>query len=372
MGRNDSYSRRGFLETVGLTGGLALATGSSAAMSGEQPTPVRDVTVYEDITYAERPEGTLELDLYLPETDEPSPLVVWIHGGGWLVNTRKSSPDLRRYFASRGYAMATISHRLSEIPEGIDPVISPDPDNPTPRATFPAHIVDVKAAIRWLRAHADEYGLDPANVAVWGSSSGAHLATLAGTAADVTEIAGDVYPDETVEKTVAPDRSGRVQAVIARYPPTDFLLMDEQLDGEGFPHNAPNSPESLLVGGQITEHEDRVERANPLTYVSPDDPPFLISHGRADTTVPYEQSVLLYDALRDACVDATFYELPELGHGYGFDELAAKPVIDQTVRTTRSCNRSRGAGSQPADRTTSGPPIGPTVVERFLARHLAR
>jgi acetyl esterase/lipase len=364
-------TRRQLLGGLAL-GGISLAT--AGTVSGKQKrkpaTPSQDVTVIDDVTYATRSAGDfqtageLKLDLYLPETDEPAPLVVFIHGGGWLVNTRKDSPDLEQYFAERGYAMATIDHRLTFVPDGVDPLLlDPDPNNPTPRGRFPDHIVDVKAAIRWLRAHADEYGIDPDNVATWGSSSGAHLAALAGTVGDVEEVEGDLYD---ITPTVAPDESGRVQAVVPWYPPTNFLKMDEQAGDQGvFPHDAPNSPESLLVGGPIQDNEDRVARADPITYVDANDPPFQFFHGRQDGIVAYEQSVILYEALRDACVDATRYDLLEFGHGFGFAELTQKPVPDQRIFETRGCQ-----GGGPDDTEKRGPPAGPTVIEQFLDRTL--
>ncbi|NIB99278.1 alpha/beta hydrolase [Halobacterium sp. R2-5] len=356
-------TRRQFLSTAGAAAAALTLPGSAFAQS-DTPTPSSDVTFHEGLTYAERDSGELKLDLYLPDSEEPTPLVVFVHGGGWLVNTRKDTPDLEEYFVSRGYAMATVDHRLSEIPEDVDPIISPSPDNPVPRGTFPDHIVDVKAAIRWLRGHADEYNLDPERVATWGSSSGSHLAVLAGTAGDVEEIEGDVYD---IEKTVYPGESGRVQAVVGWYTPTDFLKMDPQLDGKGFSHDAPNSPESLLVGGQITENEELVERADPITYVDPDDPPFLLMHGRQDVTVPYQQSTILYDALSEACVDTTYYELHDLGHGFGFDGLTQKPTVDQTI-TKAKCTPGDG---KLKERVSNGPPAGPKVIEQFLDRTLS-
>ncbi|QLG27246.1 alpha/beta hydrolase [Halorarum halophilum] len=365
----DGYSRRGFLSGIGAAGTAGTLLGRTAAASrGESPAPTRDVDVHEGLTYAERDGESLELDLYVPETDDPSPLVVWIHGGAWVAGDRTRSPDLRRYFASRGYAMATIEYRLSAVPRGVTPTITPNGNEP--RGTFPDQIVDVKAAIRWLRSEDGTYDLDPDNVAVWGRSAGGHLAALAGTAADVEEIAGDVYPDEAVEKTVAPAESGRVQAVVDWCGLTDFLEADSQLDGRGFSHSGPGSPESLLLGGRITENEDEVERANPITYVDSEDPPFLIVHGRADTTVPYQQSELLYEALRDACVDATYYELDGLGHRFGFDELSRTPGADQTVLETRDCEDDEE--STPGDGSGSSPPIGPDAIEQFLDRNLGQ
>lgn len=144
------------------------------------------VEVYEGVTFAERDTGELKLDLFVPKAPKNPPLVTYVHGGAWMLSTRRNAPDLERYAREWGVALATVDYRLTEIPDDVTSVVGmPDPDNPTPRGTFPAHIVDVKAAIRWLRANADEYGFDGECVAVWGASSGGHLASLAGVLDDI-------------------------------------------------------------------------------------------------------------------------------------------------------------------------------------------
>lgn len=375
-----SSPRRSFLRKVAISSTvLAGATGAATARRGDASTASDGIAFEEGLTYASREAGEnqtagdLKLDLhYHPDSNEPTPLVVYIHGGGWIAGSRKDTPDLQEYFAKRGYAMATIDHRYSYVPEDGSSTFPPNRIHP--KGKFPDHIVDVKAAIRWLRAHATEYNIDPDNVATWGSSSGAHLAALAGVVDDVEEVEGDIYD---IDPTVAPEKSGAVQAAVPWYPPTDLLKMDEQASNDSgaeglFPHNAPTSPESLLIGEQITKAPDKVARANPLTYVDSDASPMLLMHGRQDRLVPYEQSTILYEALRDACVDASFHELHSLGHGFGFEELTQKPVIDQTVYETKKCKSAPGNGSPPKDHTSQGPPPGPKVIEQFLDRHLSQ
>jgi acetyl esterase/lipase len=174
----------------------------------------------------------------------------------------------------------------------------------TGEAQFPAQIEDCKAAIRWLHANAEEYGIDPERIGVWGHSAGGHLAALLGTSGGVEEFEGGGDPEQP----------SHVQAVVDCFGPTDLLRMDD------FPgnitHNAPDSPESLLVGGPIQEHPDRVAAANPITYVDAEDPPFLILHGERDRLVPVNQSELLNEALQTAGVDSTFVRVKEAGHGF--------------------------------------------------------
>ncbi len=232
----------------------------------------------------------LHLDLYVPETRPANPmsLIVWIHGGGWRGGSkeglRRPGPILER----GGYILASVEYRLSG------------------EAIFPAAIADCKAAVRWLRGNAAEYGIDPDRVAVWGSSAGGHLVALLGTAGDVKEW--DAIHAENQ------DVSSKPTIVCNWFGPTDFLRMN---DFEGrIDHNAAGSQESEFIGGPIQEHPDKAQRANPITYVSPDDPPMLLMHGEKDRAVPYNQSELLYAALQKAGVESRLYKVVGADHGF--------------------------------------------------------
>ena len=196
----------------------------------------------------------------------------------------------------RDYVVASINYRLSQ------------------HAIFPVQIEDCKAAIRFLRANADKYGIDPNRIGVWGSSAGGHLVALLGTSGDVKEF----------EKGENLDFSSRVQAVCDYFGPTDFTKMSSFPTTMG--HDAADSPESKLVGGAVQENKDKCKRANPITYVTKDDPPFLIVHGDKDPLVPHNQSVILYEALKRVGVKSKFYTVPGGGHG-GFKD----PAIDRMV-----------------------------------------
>jgi acetyl esterase/lipase len=254
------------------------------------PMDLAGVKAMRNLEYA-KPDGRPQLlDLFVPEkADSPLPLIVWIHGGAWLGGSKNGTPAMGQL--RRGYAVASINYRLSQ------------------EAIFPAQIHDCKAAIRWLRAHAKEYNLDPKRIGVWGSSAGGHLVALLGTSGDVKELEGD-------EGNL--DQSSRVQAVCDWFGPTDFCqiaahaLPDSKLD-----HDAAGSPESKLIGGPIQENKDKVAKANPITYVSKDDPPFLIMHGDKDNLVPHHQSEILAEALRKAGVQVTFETVKGAGHGFG-------------------------------------------------------
>ena len=268
------------------------------------------VTVHRDIAYVTDGHERQKLDLYVPaDTSENLPLIIWVHGGAWLGGNKTHYRPME--YLSAGYAGASINYRLSQ------------------HAVFPAQIEDVKAAIRWLRANAETYRLDPNRFAAWGSSAGGHLVAMLGTAGDVAEF----EVGENLEV------SSKVQAVVDYFGPTDFLQMDAHRLPDGLVHDAPDSPESKLVGGPIQAHKDRVAKANPITYVSKDNPPFLIIHGDRDKLVPFHQSVLLKDALEKAGVPVTFYRVKGGGHGWFRDPKVpelTKTFLEQHLKPTQS------------------------------------
>ena len=288
---------------VAATLALAQRRGATEAMNvGE------GVTVHRDIAYVTDGHERQKLDLYIPEDGENLPLIIWIHGGAWRGGNK--THYVPKAYLTAGYAGASINYRLSQ------------------HAIFPAQIEDVKAAVRWLRANAEIYRLDPNRFAAWGSSAGGHLVAMLGTT-------GDVAAFEVGENL---EVSSKVQAVVNYYGPTDFLQMDAHRLPDGLVHDAPDSPESQLVGGPIQENKDRVAKANPITYVSKEDSPFLIIHGDQDKLVPYQQSVLLKDALEKAGVSVTFYKVEGGGHGWFRDPKVpelTKAFLEKHVKPTK-------------------------------------
>src|SRR6187200_77765 len=183
------------------------------------------VKVLRDLEYGRVGERPLVLDLYLPEKGErPLPLIVWVHGGGWAAGSKEQVGAIRQL--QRGYAVASVGYRLSG------------------EAIFPAQIEDCKAAVRWLRAHHAEYGLDSDHVGAWGSSAGGHLVALLGSSGQFSDFDQGGHLDQ----------SSRVQAVCDFYGPTDLLQMDSHAPaGAVLKHNAPQSPEARLIVGPIQE-----------------------------------------------------------------------------------------------------------------------
>lgn len=215
-----------------------------------------------------------KLDIYWPaEGDGPFPVIVSIHGGAFMGGDKRDVQLVPMLAGlERGYAVVGVNYRMSG------------------EAKFPALVHDVKAAIRWMRANAATYHFDPGRIAVWGGSAGGYLALMAGVTAGVAGL-----DDLSLGNPAQPSD---VQAVVAWFPPTNFLLMDAQLAESGLipadveDHSAADSPESLLLGRKITAVPELVRAANPETYLRPGAPPLLIQHGLLDDTVPYQQSAI--------------------------------------------------------------------------------
>jgi acetyl esterase/lipase len=279
---------------------LALSLGWPTALLAQPPAVQpkgpqipAGVKVIRDQEYARVGEKRLLLDLYLPEqSPAPLPVIVGIHGGGWAAGSKQGAPGIG--LSGRGYAVACIAYRLSG------------------EAIFPAQIEDCKAAVRWLRANAQNYNLDANHIGAIGHSAGGHLSSLLGTSGDVQEF----------EKGENLDKSSRVQAVCAMSGPTDLLQMDAHaLPSAPFKHDAPQSPESRLIGGAIQQNQDKAARANPITYITNVDPPFLLVHGEQDPLVPPHQATLLHEALQKSGIESTLRVIPGAGHGVGGPEV---------------------------------------------------
>jgi acetyl esterase/lipase len=268
---------------------------------GEQPPPADTSFVrrkFLNLPYADL-SPSQKLDIYLPEDSKgPSPVIIAIHGGAFMGCDKADMQVLPMLEGlKRGYAVIAINYRLSW------------------QAQFPALVQDAKAAVRWVRANAPRYHLNPDKIAAWGGSAGGYLSVMLGTSSGISEL-----EDLSLGN---PYFTCNVQAVVDWFGPTDFLKMDEQLAASGFvpapemAHNGEHSPESLLLGGKITQIPERVKAANPETYIRPNAPPFLIQHGVLDMVVPCQQSVGLAKKLRQVigAKHVTLELLEGAGHG---------------------------------------------------------
>lgn len=253
-----------------------------------------EVKVEKDIVYGKGGDVDLKLDLAMPkEGDGPFPAVVCIHGGGWRAGSRQSLGKLTELLAEKGFVAVTVSYRLA------------------PAAKFPAQIEDCKAAVRWLRANAKKYHIDPERIGCTGFSAGGHLVCLLGctTKDDGLEGAGGNA-----------DQPSGVKAVVSFFGPTD-------LTAKTWTDDAEKTFFIPFLGDTFANKPDVYKKASPVTYVKKGAPPFLFFHGTEDKLVDVKQSRILCDKLKDAGVSAKVVELEGAGHGWGDPKL--KQTIEQ-------------------------------------------
>jgi acetyl esterase/lipase len=256
----------------------------------------------------------LELDLWLPpESADPVPAVLFLHGGGWRTGSRHlagpafegAEPTPFELMAQAGLAVASADYRLSG------------------EARWPAPLHDAKAAVRWLRARAGELGLDGQRIAAWGESAGGHLAELLGLTGDDPALEGDLG-------VTGP--SSRVSAVVAWFAPSDLRAMAADT---GTDPMDPGTREAELLGAPPAEVPDAAAQASPVTHVSPGAPPVLLLHGSADRLVPCVQSERLHRALQQAgaSTELTLYE--DADHMWAGPPGTAQRALDQTIGTLK-------------------------------------
>ena len=241
-----------------------------------------------DVVFGKGGDQELKLDLAMPKDGTgPFPVVICLHGGGWTRGDRADMKITLEALARRGYVAVSPDYRLA------------------PKDRFPAQIEDCKAAVRWLRANAETYKINPDRIGVVGFSAGAHLACLLG----VTR------KEDGLEGTGGnPDQSSSVQAVVSFFGPTD-------LTGQGFGKDVEKQSFVPLLGGTLAEKKDAYLKASPITYAGKHAPPFLFFHGTNDHLVPVKQSELLADKLKEAGVKTELVVLEGAGHGWEGETL---------------------------------------------------
>lgn len=236
-----------------------------------------------DIVYATVGDHSLTLDLYLPQHTDTPALIVWVHGGAWHSGS-KANPPLGLLDA--GFALASVGYRRSV------------------EAVFPAQVFDIKAAIRYLRAHAEKYGYTAENIAIWGASAGGHLAALVGTTNNHAELEGTLGDHR--------DESSSVQAIIDFFGPTNFLTILEQSTPHGLSVRAPAL--ALLLGKPLDQAVDLAQLASPVFHVDESDPPLFMLHGDQDIQVPINQSHELEGHYVEYGLDVRFDVVHGAGH----------------------------------------------------------
>ena len=261
---------------------------------------------YLELAYATPPGfRPLVLDLHIPQSPDGGavPVVIYAHGGGFFGGTRGMGPWA--FLLAAGYAVASVDYRLSG------------------ESRFPGPVQDVAAAVRWVRAHADEYGLDSERVVGFGSSAGAYLL-------NAVALAGDDDPELIGSLGPTPELSCRLTAVIDHYSPTDFQTFDDDARADSMePANAPGTSAARFLGYVPADRPADAERANLCRYATATSPPFLIAHGDADRRVGIGQSRRLHAALTQAGARAELIVVPGADHGTA--EFDQQLLHDQTL-----------------------------------------
>ncbi len=330
---------------VALAGVLGVR--SAAPVWAAPPRPDVATEVQRDLVYARVGETDLHLDLYRPGRAEGRPpLLVWVHGGGWVHGAKAPCPIA--WLTSAGYAVASVEYRLTDV------------------AIFPAQIHDVEAAIRWLRANDRRLAIDARRIGVAGASAGGHLVSLLGTGAGVAALEGT--------EGDALGTSDRVQAVYDMFGPADIVDLGSKA--------RPATPValravSMLLGGDVSSKTELARLASPRTHVSKDDAPFLIVHGGKDPLVPLDESRRFDAALRAAGVESRLHVIEGAGHGGpGFrtadvlDEMRA--FFDRHVRLAGAETPTGVAPGSAPQPTSRGAPESPPPAAEARARARVR
>jgi len=249
-------------------------------------------TTYTDVAYAST-SSAQKMDIYLPTGSGPFPVVVIIHGGGFLSGDKSGQEYNAEAVVAKGMAVGRINYRLSS------------------EAKDPAQIEDCKAAVRFLRANATKYNLNPDKIGSWGASAGGNLSAMLGTSSGVTELEGANLGNSGF--------SSKVIASVDWFGPINFLTMDAEATALGFTitTNSSTSPESKLMGAAVQTIPDQIAKANPTTYITSDDAAFFIQVGSMDRNIPYTQSLNFYNALKTikGSTDVSYELLDGAGHG---------------------------------------------------------
>jgi acetyl esterase/lipase len=287
----------------------------------------RGTIAYPGLTYATlRGYRPLTMDLYRPRRAAgPLPVIVLIHGGGWIYGSPRGEaafadlPQVLAGIAARGYAVASVSYRLGS------------------EAPFPAALQDVKSAIRWLRAHAQEFGLDPAHVVTWGGSAGGQLSAMAAVTCGVAKFepaTGDAYG--AVLGGPDPALSDCVQGAVAWYGAYDFTRPI------GGPLPLARHPFFACAPGGCAR--EQLDNPSAAFYVDTGDPPILLVHGDADKSAPPAQSRHFLEVLRAAGVPAELVMIPGADHGFRADTVAATRKAHESALAASLAFTDRLAG----------------------------
>ena len=273
---------------------LTTLIGTSLCPAGVLAADALQIEVQEDVQYGTGAGEPLHLDIARPiGMDAAAPGLVLIHGGGWMMGNKRSYKELIQRCAEEGYVTVSVGYRLA------------------PKHRFPSQVEDSKCAVRWLRAHADDLGLDPDRIGAMGHSAGAHLSMMLGTMDTEDGMEGEGGWS---------DQSSKVQAVVSYFGPVDLAVLPEKVDdlaaGDVINITAVRRILQAAVGGPAEEHQDVLKLNSPLSYVTPGDAPTLMFQGTKDVLVPYDQAFWMAKALTDAKIPGRVELILGAPHGF--------------------------------------------------------
>lgn len=246
------------------------------------------IRFYRDIHYAANDNAQQSLDVYVPDNPSyvPMPVVIYLPGGLWQDVDKDEAPGrLLSLVTSGDYAVVSVNYRTTD------------------EAQWPAQLHDVKAAIRWVRARADQYGFDPQRIALWGRESGGHLALMAAVTNSAQDMAGTLGPYAHIRSDVA--------AVVNYAGVSDvnaLLGQDSDID-----RSSSTAPEAALIGGLLTQNSDIASAASPVHYIRQTTPPVFTAHSSDDSVTPFAQSRRLHQILEDAEIESYLVNLVQAG-----------------------------------------------------------
>jgi acetyl esterase/lipase len=290
------------LPLLASCGGTARATAPSPSPATSAPATPR-AGVDRGVVYCTNAGVALTMDIYYPSpaSATPTPAVLYVHGGGWEHGSSSLggiNAAIAQDLTARGMLVAAVNYRLA------------------PQFLWPAQIVDVKCAVRYLRANAKKYGIDSSKIGAWGGSAGGHLVSMLGTAG----------PDAGFDSGQYLEQSSSVQAVVDMFGPAD-------LTAGGWGPSATSVVEQVF-GAKPGQDNGALSHASPVTYIQSNDPPFLIFHGAKDAVVPVSQSQELAARLQAAGVSATLVTVQNAGHGFAPNGGPTSPTLNDITQET--------------------------------------
>ena len=269
---------------------------ASTKLHADKPQPPPGILFEPGIVFGKGSDQDLQLDLARPKTQKgKAPALVMIHGGGWVGGDRSDFHSLQFSLAQSGIVCISVQYRLA------------------PQSKFPAQIEDVKAAVRWLRAHADQYQVDPERIAAFGASAGAHLAVLLALTSDQPKFEG---------QGGNPEQSSAVKAAVALAGPYDLTLGYNSSTKQNLQEGtAVRGMLISFLGGSPDDVPGQYRDASPITYVRKDQPPLLLCHGEMDTLVLVEQADIMSQKIQSIGASVDYLRIPDGTHnGFGKDQ----------------------------------------------------